>query len=59
MQLTINRAIQELKKPPQQNGTVKYLAGSGRTIVAHQDFLEWLDAKDTDVAQRKKARRVL
>ena len=59
MQLTINRAIQELKKPPQQNSAVKYLAGSGRTIVAHQDFLEWLDAKDTDVAQRKKARLVL
>lgn len=59
MQLTINRAIQELKKPPRQNSAVKYLAGSGRTIVAHQDFLEWLDAKDTDVAQRKKARLVL
>ena len=54
MQLTINRAIQELKKPPQQNSAVKYLAGSGRTILAHQDFLEWFDAKDTEVAQRKK-----
>jgi hypothetical protein len=54
MQLTINRATQELKKPPQQNGAVKYLAGSGRTIVAHQDFLEWFEAKETDVAQRKR-----
>ena len=53
MQLTINKATQELKKPPQQNSAVKYLAGSGRTIVAHQDFLEWFEAKETDVAQRK------
>lgn len=59
MQLTINKATEELKKPPQQNSAVKYLAGSGRTILAHQDFLEWFDTKDTDVAQRKKVRLVL
>jgi len=52
MQLTINRAIQELKKPPQQNGTVKYLAGTGRTILAHSDFYEWFTVQETDVAQR-------
>ena len=59
MRLTINRAIQELKKPPQQNAAVKYRDGGGRTILVHQDFLEWFIAEDTDVSQRKKTRRVL
>ena len=59
MQLTINRAIQELKNPPQQNGTVKYRADTGRSILGHTDFHEWFTAQETDVAQRKKARLVL
>ena len=59
MQLTINKEIPELKKPPQQNGTVKYRADTGRSILGHTDFHEWFTAQETDVAQRKKARLVL